>query len=51
MTGVYRISHDGWTAQQAFDEMMKYEFDHGFFGGPSAQKRFVFDFYEQTKSQ
>ena|SRR5688500_16298529 len=51
MTGVYRISHDGWTAQQAFDEMMKYEFDNGFFGGPSAQKRFVFDFYKQTKSQ
>jgi protein tyrosine/serine phosphatase len=23
LTGVYRITHDGWTAQQAFDEMKK----------------------------
>ena len=49
MTGVYRISHDGWTAQQAFDEMKKYDFDDGFFGGPSAQKAFVFEFYEQQQ--
>jgi protein tyrosine/serine phosphatase len=49
MTGVYRIMHDGWTAQQAFDEMKAYDFEDGFFGGPSAQKKFVFDFYEQHK--
>ena len=49
MTGVYRITHDGWTAQQAFDEMRAYDFEDGFFGGPSAQKKFVFDFYEQHK--
>ena len=51
MTAVYRISHDGWTAQQAFDEMKKYDFDHGFFGGPSAQKAFVFEFYEQQQKE
>jgi protein tyrosine/serine phosphatase len=51
MTAVYRISHDGWTAQQAFDEMKKYDFDDGFFGGPSAQKTFVFEFYEQQLSR
>ena len=49
MTGVYRISHDGWTAEQAFDEMKKYDFDDGFFGGPSAQRKFVFEFYEEQQ--
>jgi len=49
MTAVYRITHDGWTAQQAFEEMKKYDFNDGLFGGPSEQKRFVFDFYERQK--
>ncbi len=49
MTAVYRITHDGWTAEQAFEEMLKYDFDDGFFGGPSAQKKFVFKFYEERK--
>ena len=50
MTAVYRITHDGWTAEQAFEEMKQYDFDEGFFGGPSAQRKFVFEFYEQQKS-
>lgn len=50
MTAVYRITHDGWTAEQAFEEMLRYDFNDGFFGGgPSAQKKFVFEFYEQQK--
>ena len=49
MTAVYRISHDGWTAQQAFDEMKQYDFNDGFFGGPAAQRKFVFEFYEQRQ--
>jgi protein tyrosine phosphatase (PTP) superfamily phosphohydrolase (DUF442 family) len=50
MTAVYRITHDGWTAEQAFEEMKKYDFEDGFFGGgPSTQKKFVFDFYDQQK--
>jgi protein tyrosine/serine phosphatase len=49
MTAVYRITHDGWTAEQAFDEMKKYDFEDGFLGGPEAQKKFVFRFYEQQK--
>lgn len=51
LTGVYRITHDGWTAEQAFEEMKKYDFDNGFgpFGGPAAQKKFVFQFYEEYK--
>jgi protein tyrosine/serine phosphatase len=48
MTAVYRITHDGWTAQQAFEEMKQYDFEDGFFGGgPSQQKAFVFEFYKQ----
>jgi protein tyrosine/serine phosphatase len=49
MTAIYRITHDNWTAEQAFDEMKKYDFNDTIFGGPSAQKKFVFDFYEQRK--
>ncbi len=49
LTAAYRISRDGWTAEQAFEEMKKYDFDDGFFGGPSAQKKFVFEFYEQHR--
>jgi protein tyrosine/serine phosphatase len=47
LTGVYRITHDGWTADQAYKEMKEYDFEHGFFGGPKAQKKFVYSFYER----
>jgi protein tyrosine/serine phosphatase len=47
MTGIYRITHDGWTAEQAWGEMKKYGFENGIFGGPSAQKNYVFSFYER----
>ena len=50
LTAAYRITHDGWTAEQAYDEMKKYDFNDGLFGGPSAQKMFVFQFYEQHKT-
>ncbi len=50
LTAVYRITHDGWTAEKAWDEMKQYDFDDGIFGGPAAQKRFVFEFYEQHKT-
>ncbi len=49
LTAVYRITNDDWTAQQAFAEMKKYDFNDSIFGGPSAQKKFVFDYYEQHK--
>src|SRR5688500_6110389 len=45
LTAIYRITNDGWTADQAFDEMKRYDFNHGFFGGPSAQKKFVYSYY------
>jgi tyrosine-protein phosphatase SIW14 len=47
LTAIYRITQDGWTADQAYEEMKKYDFNQGFFGGPSAQKRYVFTFYER----
>jgi protein tyrosine/serine phosphatase len=50
MTAAYRITHDGWPAEQALEEMKKYDFEDGFLGGgPGAQKKFVFEFYEQQK--
>jgi protein tyrosine/serine phosphatase len=50
MTAAYRITHDGWTAEQALEEMKKYDFEDGFLGGgPGAQKKFVFEFYERQK--
>jgi tyrosine-protein phosphatase SIW14 len=47
LTAAYRITHDQWTADQAFEEMKRYDFNDGFFGGPSDQKRFVYSFYQR----
>jgi protein tyrosine/serine phosphatase len=47
LTAVYRMTHDGWTADQAFEEMKRYDFNHGLFGGPSDQKKFVFEYYQR----
>jgi hypothetical protein len=46
MTAIYRITHDGWTADQAYQEMKDYDFENGFFGGPAAQRKFVYSFYQ-----
>lgn len=51
LTAVYRITQDGWTADRAFQEMKDYEFDSGLFGGPQAQKRFVYSFYERYRTR
>lgn len=47
LTAIYRITHDGWNADQAYKEMTEFDFNNGFFGGPSAQKKFVYSYYEQ----
>jgi len=47
MTAVYRISHDGWTADRAFEEMKAYQFEHGF--GHGVLKQFVYDYYSKNK--
>jgi uncharacterized protein (TIGR01244 family) len=51
LTAVYRITHDGWTADQAFREMKDYDFDNGLFGGPASQKNYVYAFYERHKTE
>jgi len=47
LTAIYRIKHDGWTADRAYQEMTEFDFNHGFFGGPSEQKKFVYEFYQR----
>ena len=48
LTAVYRVSHDGWSADQAYAEMLKYDFDYGF--GHGDQKKFVFAFARDRAS-
>ena len=48
MTAIYRLTHDGWNADQAFLEMKKYDFDYGF--GHTPLKRFVYDYYSTIDS-
>ena len=50
MTAIYRITRDGWTAQQAYEEMKKYDFEDSFFY-PRSLKTFVYSYYAQFTSQ
>jgi tyrosine-protein phosphatase SIW14 len=43
LTAVYRMTHDGWTADQAFSEMKQYKFGADFFH--PELKKFVYAFY------
>jgi protein tyrosine/serine phosphatase len=43
MTAVYRMTRDGWTAEQAYQEMKQYNFE-GFPGHPEL-KNFVYAYY------
>ena len=43
MSAIYRITHDGWNADQAFVEMKQYDFEYGI--GHAPLKRYVYDFY------
>ncbi|HEV2800064.1 MAG TPA: tyrosine-protein phosphatase, partial [Pyrinomonadaceae bacterium] len=51
LTAIYRITHDGWSADLAFKEMLDYDFNQGSFfsTGESRkrQKQFVYDYYER----
>jgi protein tyrosine/serine phosphatase len=51
LTAVYRITRDGWTADQAYEEMKEYDFNDSLFGGPVAQKKYVYAFYERYRAQ
>jgi tyrosine-protein phosphatase SIW14 len=46
MTAVYRMTQDGWTADQAYAEMKQFRFE-GFPGHPEL-KSFVYDYYSQV---
>lgn len=43
MSAIYRMTHDGWNADQAFLEMKQYDFEYGI--GHSPLKRYVYDYY------
>ncbi|HEY3137296.1 MAG TPA: tyrosine-protein phosphatase [Blastocatellia bacterium] len=45
MSAIYRITHDGWTADRAFGEMKQYDFEHG--AGHGALKHYVYDYYSR----
>ena len=43
MTAIYRMTHDGWSADKAYDEMKQYGFEKGF--GHGSLKDYVYDYY------
>jgi tyrosine-protein phosphatase SIW14 len=45
MSAIYRMTHDGWSADQAFDEMKQYDFNYGMGHGPL--KQYVYDYYSR----
>lgn len=47
MTAVYRITHDLWTADKAYQEMKDY--DYYSFGGHGSLKDYVYKYYEAFK--
>jgi protein tyrosine/serine phosphatase len=48
MTAVYRMTHDGWTPDQAFKEMKKYDFGADFLHPEF--KRFVYGYKAEPKA-
>lgn len=46
MTALFRITRDGWTAEEAYREMKRYDFEDSLFY-PRVLKRFVFSYYER----
>ena len=47
MTAIYRISHDKWSADQAYAEMKQYDFESGF--GHGSLKDYVYDYAQKTQ--
>jgi protein tyrosine/serine phosphatase len=45
MAALYRMRYEGWSVDQAWEEMKHYDFNRGF--GHGALKQFVFDSYTQ----
>ena len=49
MTALYRITKDGWTADESYHEMRRYDFEDSLFY-PRSLKRYVFDFYKRHRA-
>lgn len=49
MTAIYRLTHDRWTADQAYAEMKQYEFGKGF--GHGALKDYVYEYRANLDKQ
>jgi protein tyrosine/serine phosphatase len=47
MTALYRITHDKWTADQAYAEMKRYEFERGF--GHGTLKDYIYDYAQKNQ--
>lgn len=47
MTAIYRINHDKWSADQAYAEMKRYDFESGI--GHGALRDYVFDYAQKTQ--
>jgi protein tyrosine/serine phosphatase len=43
MIAIYRMTHDGWTADQAYQDMKRYDFDYGV--GHTPLRKYVYDYY------
>jgi protein tyrosine phosphatase (PTP) superfamily phosphohydrolase (DUF442 family) len=50
MTAIYRITHDEWSADQAYGEMKRYDFEDSFFY-PRSLKKYVYSYYKHYTSQ
>lgn len=48
MTALFRITHDGWTADQAYQEMKRYDFYSAF--GHGSLKEYVYQYYREHQS-
>lgn len=49
MTAIYRMHHDGWSAERAYAEMKQYGFESGI--GHGALKDYIYDYYAQMKKK
>ena len=49
MSAIYRITRDGWSADQAYLEMKHYDFEYGM--GHGSLKRYVFNFYSKIDNK
>jgi len=49
MSAIYRMTHDGWSADQAFLEMKRYDFEYGM--GHGSLKTYVYAFFTKIEEK